>query len=459
MLRTGYCLGQLISAIPLGVAWRASLGVFTLLMGFGFPGLTATASAQSPQSEMLRSPFPQRVIQRGNLKITLSEIRIVMRGPMFPRLTRVGENSLIANGDRAEEGGDVRSIRSDDLGQTWRPYEPGIFRGARMNTIRLADGRILSIMYDTKAIAKKPGYRSTTRWLSDDEWKTVRGPLTDGTVYLPPEEFKISNVQWFHGNTIQLPDGSLLSAMQGVDMEGSGIYPFHTFVARSTDEGKTWQFLSRVASLGTIDDPQKKTKQGWPLFGPCEHTLADLGNNRLISVARIVNDDRTSPMAKASDTYRDLSYTIPGSGIHPGNRYPADKYYTPGPRSAPLIISYSVDRGKTWSKSKPMREACGCFPRTAVSSLSGKDIVALSYGGLAYPRWGNCIKFSTDGGITWTDEINYAPFFSTGYTDILSLAPGKFMCVFDCTPPQPWKDHEKHWVGVVDINVEIESEK
>ena len=54
----------------------------------------------------------------------------------------------------------------------------------------------------------------------------------------------------------------------------------------------------------------------------------------------------------------------------------------------------------------------------------------------------------------WTDEINFAPFLTTGYTDILPIGPRKFLCVFDCTPPQPWKAHAAHWVGVLDVEVE-----
>ena len=95
-----------------------------------------------------------------------------------------------------------------------------------------------------------------------------------------------------------------------------------------------------------------------------------------------------------------------------------------------------------------MREPRGCFPRMA---FDGK-ILALTYGGLAYPRWDNCISFSTDGGVSWTEEINFA-FFTTGYTDILALAPGKFLAVFDCTRPSLWTDHAAHWVGAVDIKI------
>jgi hypothetical protein len=60
------------------------------------------------------------------------------------------------------------------------------------------------------------------------------------------------------------------------------------------------------------------------------------------------------------------------------------------------------------------------------------EILALSAGALHYPRWGNGITFSLDGGQTWTDLINFAPLFTTG----------------------PWKDHTAHWVGVVNITVE-----
>lgn len=412
-------------------------------------GLVAAGNAfAQSENTAVRSPFPPRVERRGDLEIRIGEIRVVMRGPMFPSLADMGDGILMITAHRDEEGGEVLSIRSEDGGNTWRPYEPGIPRGAGMNTLRLQEGRILSLMYDTRPLPDKPGYYSTTRWESDDQWKTVRGPLTDGTLFLPPEDFDPAKVQWFHGNTIQLPGGELLSAMQGLEKGSQGFYPFHTFVSRSADGGKTWEFLSRVASISNLDDPDGATRRGWKLHGPCEHNLLHLGDGRLICAARLVNDDHAPLVAAPSDTYRDLSYTISGAGIHPGT-LPADRFYVPGPRSAPLVLSFSDDSGRTWTPPRPMREACGCFPRMAAS----EGIAALSYGGVAYPRWGNCLVLSTDGGKTWTDEINYAPFLTTGYTDIITLGPKRFLCVFDCTPPQPWKAHATHWVGIVEIEV------
>jgi hypothetical protein len=66
---------------------------------------------------------------------------------------------------------------------------------------------------------------------------------------------------------------------------------------------------------------------------------------------------------------------------------------------------------------------------------------------------------STDRGQTWRPflpppDINYASFFTSGYGGLLSLAPGRFMAIFDYAAPQPWKDQAAHGVGVVDITVE-----
>jgi hypothetical protein len=72
---------------------------------------------------------------------------------------------------------------------------------------------------------------------------------------------------------------------------------------------------------------------------------------------------------------------------------------------------------------------------------------------LHYPRWGNGITFSLDGGQTWTALINFAPFFTSGYGALLSIEPGRFLAVFDYAAPQPWKDHAAHWVGAVEVTV------
>lgn len=402
-----------------------------------------TPSGPPKPSSPFPSPFSGHDVHLGKLDIHVGSPRVLMRGPMFPNLARFGDGSILLLAQAVKEGGPLTAIRSEDNGESWRAHPAGM-DGMGLNTFQPGSGPAISIHYDTKPVPGSDGLRSTRRWESDDGWLTLRGPLEDGTLWLPPDQFKPGEKQWFHGNTIELPDGRLLAAMQGTHEP----WVFRTFLAESSDLGKTWRFVSHIASLDTLNDPEGVTQKGWSLWGPCEPNVACLGDGKLVCVARLVNDDNKPLMAVPKKTYHDLSYAIPGTGIHPGT-LSAEDYYEPGPPSVPLVISFSSDSGKTWTRPKPMREARGCFPRMA---CDGK-VLALTHGGLAYPRWGNCISFSTDGGTSWTEEINFAPFFTTGYTDIVALAPGRFLAVFDCTPPQPWTNHATHWVGAVDVSI------
>jgi len=230
-----------------------------------------------------------------------------------------------------------------------------------------------------------------------------------------------------------------------------------TTASKSTDGGVNWAFVARVLDRGNIADPDGLlTRENWPLYWAVEPSLIDLGNDKLVAVARSANDEKAglplSQIGQAQDEYSDLFSTVTGAGIHSSlMTLPASKYYQPGPMNAPLVIAYSDDGGATWRDQQPMQQARGCFPRLAVSS---DGILALTYGGLSgVPRWGNCITFSTDGGQTWTDEINLGPFLTTGYTNVYSTGPGKFIVFFDCTPPQPWTNKPAWWIGAVDVTV------
>jgi len=416
--------------------------------------LCLPALAADPNEKGL-SPFPPRVEQRGNLKISIGEIRTVMRGPMFPSIMRLSDGTVFITASAAEEGGKTTSVVSKDNGATWKKGESLLTEGRLPDghqqgvttKLELSSGRCVGLAFATSPIKDRPGYYSTTRWESDDLGKTIRGPLTDGEVYLPAERFDANAVQWFHGNMVELSGRELLAVMQGRESPRG---PFRVFAVRSKDQGKTWRFETIVAALDMIDDPEGRTKKGWLLHGPCEPTVCVVGPGRLFCAMRLVNDDGVPLLAEPSDTYRDLSYTVSGDEIHPGTKYNADEYYALGPSSVPLVACFSEDGGKTWSKPKLMDQARGCSPQTAISD----GVMALTYGGLAYPRWGNSIAFSTDGGKTWTSEINFGPFLTTGYTGIVSTGPGKFLCVFDAAPPQPWTRHTAHWIGVVDISVE-----
>lgn len=434
---------------------RMCTGLLAAVMAIALPPLgAAIAQPAEEANQQLVSPYPAQVVQRGNLKITVSEIRTVMRGPMFPSMLRFDDNSVVISAAAAKEGDETTSIRSEDNGATWKKVPSPLTEGrmadghqqGACSKLQLADGHALALCYNTTPIPEQSGYYATTRWESDDRGKTVTEPLSDGRLYLPPDQFDPKAAQWFHGNMIALSNGTLVAVMQGRETPKG---PFRAFCAKSEDRGVNWTFLSMVGSLSNIQDPEKRTERGWQRHGPCEPTVVCTGGGRLACMMRLVDDDATAPKAAPMETYRDLAYTVSGDEIYPGTAFPAEMYFTPGPTSVPLVIAFSEDSGATWTAPVPMTQARGCFPQTAVSG----DLLALTYGALGYPRWGNCIAFSRDGGKTWADEINFAPFFTTGYTGIATTGPGKFLVVFDAAPPQPWTRHAAHWIGVADISV------
>jgi hypothetical protein len=411
-----------------------------------------------PQYEKPQSFLPGRTHQRGRLKITIGDVRVIMRGQMFPwPMIRFFDGSVLMSAQVVEGKGPMHAVRSEDKGATWRPLassitwdetEPGRAY-ATPGIVETRSGKTISLSLFTTPIAGRPGYYATTRWESCDQGRTISGPLTDGTLYLPPDQFDPACYQWFHGNMIQASSGELLAAMQGVEAGGTTTYPFRVFIARSEDEGRSWRFLAHVMSLGNLDNPQGRLHQGWTLHGPCEPAIEETDDGEFFCVARTVNDDSNPPLGPATDTYSDLNSTVEASGI--AFPVPPGKYYGLSQPSAPLVCARSTDGGRSWSRPQPMQQARGCFPRLARSG----SILAMTYGAIAFPRWGNCISFSLDGGRSWTEEINFGPFLTTGYPSIVMLEPGRFLVAFDCTPPQPFRDHIAHWVGVADVVVEV----
>ena len=369
-------------------------------------------------------------------------------GRRSPLPVRFKNGTILLNGG-SKLGSQM--IRSEDNGFSWRPQQTQV---SHLNTVELDDGTLLVIDFAPKPVDGKPGEYTTKRWTSKDQGRTLTESPKPAVLKLPPKLFDPKRVYWFHGNLVQLADKSVATVMQGESMV-DGKQQWRTFLVRSTDGGETWNYVSMIADERGIAPIRAKLEQsGFVAYGSVEPTLADLGDGQLICITRTANDESKIPETQyspPSETYHDLNNTISGDGIHKSmTTLPADKYYTLGPPNAPLILMRSGDNGKTWSAPAVMKQPRGCFPRTAVSS---DGILALTYGGLGTPRWGNCVTFSLDRGRTWTDEINFGPFLTTGYTGLFATGEGKFIAFFDCTPPQPWTNDAAWWIGAVDIEV------
>jgi hypothetical protein len=421
-------------------------------------GLLAGASLYllafvSPSAAQL-SPFEARTYETGGLKITVGPPRMIMRGPMFPWAMLFDDGSIIVIASAVEEGGPPAYVRSTDRGETWQPFKPP--PGYSIPNVQLRDGTALNASAMPPPIPERPGFYQTARYESKDRGLT--GTFTSGTLYLPTDVCSPKMPHQFHGNTILTSRGELLSVMQGMEAESvpdwpEGVEkPFKCYLVKSTDQARTWRYVSHVASLRDLSGPTAAAlKSGWRTWGPCEASVMEVGEGRLVCVMRTLNDDLQPLISEPSETYRDLFSTLRGADIYKGSlALPDDKYYTLSPPTAPLLICHSDDGGEHWTQPVAMRQARGCMPQLAYDG----EILALSAGALHYPRWGNGISFSVDGGQEWTDIINFAPFFTSGYGALLPIERGRFLAFFDYAAPQPWKDHLGHWVGAVDIKVQ-----
>jgi len=402
------------------------------------------------------SPFDSRTYERGEMKITVGPARMIMRGPMFPWPMMFDDGSIIVIASPVEEGKGAAYVRSTDRGETWRPFVPPA-AGYCIPNVQFPDGS--AAMHGSGGatpIPDRPNYYKVARYETKDRGLT--STLTHGTLYVPPDVCSPKLHHQFHGNVIHTKRGELLSVMQGMEEEPAPNVPkgyknpFKCFLVKSTDKGHTWTYVSHVASLRDVSGPTADAMNaGWHTWGACESALIEVAEGKLVCAMRTLDDNHKPLIGEASDTYRDLFHTVRGNDIYPGSlRLPADKFFTLSPPTTPLLICYSDDNGETWTKPVAMREALGNMPQMA---FDGK-ILALSSGALNYPRWGNGITFSLDGGKTWTELINYAPFFTSGYGGLLSIEPGRFLAIFDYAAPQPWKEHTAHWVGALDIKVE-----
>ena len=191
-----------------------------------------------------------------------------------------------------------------------------------------------------------------TLWRSFDNLKTIEKGET--SVFLP-EAGRILTTKWtpedtaeklagwagifFMRGVVEMPDGSLLVSMCGnfeqdrtrptdPRARAEGTYKMRVFVVRSTDQGKTWRYLSTISAprAGVVDDTE----------GPNEAWIEQLDDGRILAVMRT-------------------------------------GHYTP------MIASWSGDGGETWTEAVNMGLGPGADP--CLLKLRDRRL-ALAYGQL-----------------------------------------------------------------------------
>ncbi|MFC2076525.1 sialidase family protein [candidate division KSB1 bacterium] len=217
---------------------------------------------------------------------------------------------------------------------------------SHINTFFSRPGLFIGLLNKVKPIST--GIFEGRIWRSSDNLKTLREEAT--TVIIPEAgEVDFGDAQlwaglFFHRAVVELSDGSLLAAMYGNFEEDSSPpthpwskteskYKLRAFAVRSTDDGKSWQYL---ASVAVPDRSRPDDSEGFN-----EWSIVRLDDGRLLGVIRT-------------------------------------GHFTP------LVVCWSEDEGRTWTDPKTIPDLglAGCDP--FLLKLSDGRL-ALAYGEMVQP--------------------------------------------------------------------------
>jgi len=342
-------------------------------LGFGCGSSNATGEAiwQWVRFQGGQIDAPQVTLPHvAELDIQVGATQVIVPGETYRSLFKLTDGTLV-----------VADRRSSDGGRTWKP-------GLALHTgaYQFPDGEIVQLGFHSQQ-TDRPGYFSIPLSRSTDNGRTARSETS--LLHIPdatggtgddgkPYEGPVAD----HA-IVALHDGSLLAAMYG-QFSGDRVpvptmpaawncYKYRTFVVRSTDRGKTWEYLSTVAY-----DPSV----GLESF--CEADLLVLPDGEILCFMR-----------------------TGGSG---------GKY-------TPLYLSRSADNGRTWSTPQPIADR-GVWPN-ACRMRNG--LIVCTYG-----RPGNWLAFSLDAGRTWTGHFCFHTGPTTSYNSVEEIAPDVLLVVHDC---------------------------
>lgn len=325
-----------------------------------------------------RSSRPSAKEDEGPMVASLPGLEVT-RGDTIPLIPDVTYRSMFRFRDGRLA---VHALRSGDAGKTWTKTNHALSVGA----FELPDGEIISLGFATKKVAD--GVFSIELRRSTDGGKTFA------------EETAILNIPEGTGGTgdngaafegpcvdhsiVRCRDGSLLAAMYGYFKTDTVLcpsfppewkmYKYRTFVVRSTDRGKTWDYRATVVYNPDI---------GLESF--CEADLLTLPGGDILCFMRT------------------------------GGSQGAKKF-------TPLYMSVSGDDGKTWGEPRPIADR-GVWPN-ACRMQSG--ILAVTYG-----RPDNWLAFSLDDGATWGAHRRFYKGPTSSYNSVEEVEPDTLLVVYD----------------------------
>lgn len=295
---------------------------------------------------------------------------------------------------------EIRKCRvSKDAGLTWsKPMDPPPISGGAQE-IGLREGGVLKLR-GSRPIKDEPGWYNVTTFKMFDDFRfnsdigKVDYEEFTAKMYMPDhvESLDVKHPGLSKGPIIQIPDGyssaevkpgDLLMPMYG-GIKGDTTDVHRTYLAHSSDLGKTWNYHASINYEGKDPNPELPGHY----VGSCEPSVVLLPNGQLLAMIR-------KQFAHWPGEYK------------------------------PLSVCWSDDLGKTWTKATPTKPHLMCIQPTL--QVLDNGVVAAEYG-----RPGCHVAFSLDNGHTWQDRISFSDLpepIITGQFDMEKAGPNKLVVV------------------------------
>jgi hypothetical protein len=368
--------------------------------------------------------FAQQPASREPFRLKLESPQVIRQGAMFPFSWVLKDGSAlleVSKGNRLYKrpGGfqyeqqDPLFLVSRDGLKTWQPWtesshvkELPWFEGV---VVQLRDGSVLMFEYIAHKVGK--GEYEGRLWESSPGWKSLRGP-TPVRLSIPQyEENGASDegtpflaVPW-HRSVIEMPNGSLMASIYG-RFEGdttpseykSSMHKMRSFIVISKDKGKSWSYLSTIASA------------------PVEQE--GFGEPSLIRLSKGAHAGRLICVMRTG-------------------------------RVSPIYQSESDDNGKTWSAAHPLHTMYSKYGHWRNLTGTDPDLIEMQDGTLAmsfghkpdYEDDGDFVAFSADQGESWTQVTRLSMELTCAYTSLSEIEPGVLYVTYSAagssTEPTP----------------------